>query len=111
MKTVTRTRLVVIVGKRPRSGATDVIGDVRPGEEAAVLVLGLDPTPAQRRLADEALAIAAERRFVITAELIPAPSWLRERLQDGDEVRIVAGRREARRWRIEPGPAVSVADA
>jgi hypothetical protein len=111
MKTVTRTRLVVVVGRRQRSTAATVFGDLRPGEEAAVFVLGLNPTPAQRRLTDEALAIAAERRFAITAELIPAPSWLRERLRDGDEVRVVARDREARRWRIEPGPVVSAPGA
>jgi hypothetical protein len=102
MSTVTETRTVVVVGRRPRRSATDVFGDVRPGEEAAVFVLGLDPTAAQRRLTEDALAMAAARRFLLTAELIPAWSWLKERLRDDDEVRSLVSGREARRWRIEP---------
>jgi hypothetical protein len=104
MRTVSRTRTVVIVGARPRSAAAAALRDVGPGEEAAIHILGLDPTAAQRRFAAEALAIASEQRFHLTAELIPAPSWLRERLHEDDEVRALVGRREARRWRIEPGP-------
>ncbi len=111
MRTVTRTRTVVVVGSRPRARAADVLGDVRPGEEAAVFVLGLDPTPGQRRLAEAALFLAAEHRFELTAELIPAPSWLRERLRDGDDVRVIARKREARRWRVDPGPAFSAPGA
>jgi hypothetical protein len=111
MKTVERTRTVVVVGKRPRSSAAEILGDLVPGDEAAVFVLGLDPTPGQRRLTEEALAMADERRIALTAELIPAPSWLVERLRHGDVVRVAAGRREARRWRIEPGPALTVAGA
>lgn len=99
MRTVTTTRTVVIVGRGPRA-TTDVLGDVRPGEEAAVFILGLDPTPAQRRLAETALAMAAEHRFVLTAELVPTPSLLEERLRDGDRIQILARRRETRRWRI-----------
>jgi hypothetical protein len=111
MRTVTRTRRVVVVGSRPRASALEIVGDVNAGDEAAVFVLGLDPTPSQRRLVDEALAMAAERRFELAAELIPAPSWLRRRLRDGDDVRVVARKREARRWKVLPGPAVSSPDA
>jgi hypothetical protein len=110
MRTVTRTRTVVVVGARPRASAADVLGDVRPGEEAVVFVLGLDLTPGQRRLADAAIALAGERRFALTAELIPAPSWLEERLRTGDEVRVVARPREARSWRIAAGPVLRAAD-
>jgi hypothetical protein len=111
MRTVTRTRIVVVVGAHPRISAEDVLGDVGPGEEAAVFVLGLDPTPGQRRLTGSALALAAERRFVLTAELIPASTWLRQRLRHGDEIRPVTRRREARRWGIEPGPVVNARGA
>ncbi len=100
MSIVARTRTVVVVGARPRGGASDLFGGVQPGEEAALFVLGLEPTSRQRRITEEALAMAAGRRFILTAELIPGPSQLRERLEDEDQVRIVAGRREARRWRI-----------
>jgi hypothetical protein len=82
----------------------DVLGDLRQGETAAVFVLGLDPSAEQRRFTDDAFAIATERQFVLTAELIPGSSWLGERLREGDDVRIAARPREARRWRIEPGP-------
>ncbi len=104
MKSVA-TRTVVVVGKRPRISATELLGDVQSGEEAAVLVLGLDPTPAQRRLTESALELAAQRRIVLTAELIPTAGWLRERLRDTDTLRVVAGSREARRWRLERPPA------
>jgi hypothetical protein len=103
MSAVTTTRTVVILGRGPRV-TTDVLGDVRPGEEAAVFVLGLEPTAAQRRLTETALAMAAERRFVLTAELIPTPSLLEERLRDGDRIQVLAARREARRWRIPLRP-------
>jgi hypothetical protein len=111
MSTVTRTRTVVVVGTRPRLAPVDVLGDVPPGGAATVFVLGLDPTPGQRRFADEALAMADERGIVLTAELIPAPSWLAERLRGGDVVRIVARTGEARRWKLEPGPVLSPRDA
>jgi hypothetical protein len=111
MSTVTRTRTVVVVGTRPRTAPADVLGDVPPGETAAVFVLGLDPSSEQRRFADQALAMAADRRFILTAELIPAPSWLTERLRDGDVVRIVARNREVRRWRLRAGPLFSAPDA
>jgi hypothetical protein len=88
-----------------------LLGDVEPGEEAAVFVLGLAPTPRQLHLTEAALELAAERRFELTAELIPAPSRLRERLRVGDVVRLAAGRGEARRWRIESGPVVNASDA
>ena len=107
MSVVAETRTVVVVGIRPRQSAAEILGDLRPGDEAAIFVLGLDPSPRQRRLTDEALALAVERRFVLTAELIPAPSWLRDRLQQGDQVRVIAGRREARRWRVGPGTGLN----
>ena len=111
MSTVAMTRTVVVVGSRPRARAAEILGDVRPGEETAVYVLGLDPTPAQRRLTGEALAIAAERRFVLTAELVGDPTGLRERLREGDEVRVFARARESRRWRVEQGLGVNAPGA
>jgi hypothetical protein len=51
--------------------------------------------------------MAADRRFMLTAELVAAPSRLVERLGDGDVVRVAARAREARRWRLEPGPVLS----
>ncbi|MGZ8606510.1 MAG: hypothetical protein ACXWXQ_05620 [Actinomycetota bacterium] len=95
------------MGKRPWSSAADALGGVRRGEEAAVFVLGLDPTPGQRRITEEALAIAEERRFTLIAELIAAPPWLWERLRVGDQVRVLARRAEVRRWRVKPGPVLS----
>jgi hypothetical protein len=111
MSTVTDSRTVVVVGTRPRVAPAEVLGDVPPGEAATVFVLGLDPTPGQRRFADAALAMAEERGIVLTAELIPAPSSLAERLRGGDVVRIVARPGEVRRWRLEPGPVLSSRDA
>jgi len=111
MRTVTTTRTVVVVGARPRATADRVFRDVGPGQEAALFVLGLDPTPAQQRLTEEALALAAERRFVLTAELISTPTSLRRRLEQRDEIRVAAGRREARRWKIGTGPAFSAPGA
>jgi hypothetical protein len=111
MSTVTRTRTVVVVGTRPRATAADVLGDVRAGDAAAVLVLGIEPSPAQRRFTAEALALASDRRFALDAELVAYPSWLAERLRFGDEVRVVARTGEARRWKLEPGPVLSPRDA
>lgn len=97
------TRTVVIVGARPGATATELFGDVRPGDEALLVVLGLKPTPQQRRLTEEALTMAAERRFVLTAELVPNRFRLPERLREGDELRVFARPRERRRWMPEPG--------
>jgi hypothetical protein len=101
MSTVTQTRTVVVVGRRPRNSAAEALGDIRPGGEAAVFILGLVPSPAQRRLTEDALAMANDRRFHLTAELIPAWPWLQERLRDDDEIRILTRGREARRWRLD----------
>jgi hypothetical protein len=96
MSTVTETRTVVVVGRRPRRSAIDVLGDVLPGE--GVFVLGLDPTAAQRRLTEDALAMAAERRCHFTTELMPGAPWLEERLRDGDDIRALTRDGEARRF-------------
>jgi hypothetical protein len=101
MRTVVRSRMIVILGTRPRTTAIELFGDLRPGDEGAVFVLGLDPSPGQRRFTDAALELAAERRFTLTAELIPASSWLSDRVGTDDRVRVVAGRREARRWKLD----------
>jgi hypothetical protein len=111
MMTVTRTRTVVVVGTRPRATPGDVLGDVPPGGSAAVFVLGLEPSAAQRRFTAEALEMASDRRFVLDAELVVTPSGLVERLHGGDDVRVAARPRELRRWRIEPGPVLSPRDA
>ena len=65
MRAVTDTRTFVVVGARPRSSAIDALGDVPIGGEAVVVVLGLHPTPDQQRLTEEALTLAAERRFTL----------------------------------------------
>jgi hypothetical protein len=101
MRTVSDTRTFVVVGVRPRSSAIDVLGDVPAGGEAVVFVLGLHPTRAQQRLTEDALQLAAERRFTLTAELVSGPSQLHERSPEATTVRIVAGRGERRRWHLE----------
>lgn len=98
MKTVSDTKTFVVVGARPRSSAIDLLGDVPPGGEAVVLVLGLHPTPRQQRLAADALELAAQRRFTLTAELISGPSQLKERMPGATIVRVEAGGGERRRW-------------
>lgn len=100
-------RTVVLVGARPGTTAMELFGDLRAGDEALLVVLGLEPTQQQRRLTDEALTMAAERRFVLTAELVPNRSRLLERLREGDELRVFARPRECRRWTSEPGLNVS----
>jgi hypothetical protein len=111
MRIVSSTRVVVVVGRRPRRSAAEALADVRPGQEAAVYILGLDPTAAQRRLASEAVSLAAERRVALTAELIPRASWLGDRLRSDDDVRVLARDRESRRWGIARERAVSRGDA
>jgi hypothetical protein len=100
MKTVTDTRTFVVVGARPRSNAIDALGDLRTGGEAVLYVLGLHPSAGQQRLTREALELAAERRFTLTAELVAGRSQLHERLRDATTVRILAGRGERRRWTL-----------
>jgi hypothetical protein len=101
---VTDTRTFVVVGARPRSSAIEALGDLRAGGEAVLYVLGLRPSIAQQRMTRDALELAAERRFTLTAELIAGRSQLHERLRDATIVRILAGRGERRRWTLGRDP-------
>ena len=98
MRTVTPTRTYVVVGSRPASPAAELFADLAMGGEAFLFALGLRPSPAQRRVVTEALELAAERRFVLTAESIGSASTLRERLRDASAIRVAASRSERRRW-------------
>ncbi len=98
MKAVTDTRTFVVLGARPRRSAIQALGDVPAGGEAVLFVLGLHPTSDQQRLTQDALELASERRFTLTAELIAGRSQLRERLREATIVRVLAGRGERRRW-------------
>jgi hypothetical protein len=111
MKTVTDMRTFVVVGARPRSNAIDALGDVRAGGEAALYVLGLHPSAGQQRVTKDALELAAERRFTLTAELIAGRPQLHERLRDATTVRILASRGERRRWTLGRDLTVDPDDA
>jgi len=100
MKTVTDMRTFVVVGARPRSSAIDALGDLRAGGEAVLYVLGLHPSVGQQRLTQDAIELAAEHRFTLTAELIAGRSQLHERLREATIVRILASRGERRRWTL-----------
>lgn len=100
MKTVTDIRTFVVVGTHPASRAADLFADVASGGEAILLSLGLRPTRAQQMLAEEALSLAAERRFVLTAETVADAATLRSRLRDAVNVLIAATRGERRRWNL-----------
>ena len=97
---MTDTRTFVVVGARPPSSAIDALGDVPIGGEAVLGALGLHPTPDQQRLTEEALSLAAERRFTLTAEMIPTQERLQDRLREATVVRVVAARGERRRWNL-----------
>jgi hypothetical protein len=111
MKTVTDMRTFVVVGAHPRWSAIDAFGDLRAGGEAVLYVLGLRPSASQQRLTRDALELAAQRRFTLTAELIAGRSQLHERLREATTVRILAGRRERRRWTLGRDVAVTPDDA
>ena len=100
MRTVSDTRTFVVLGARPASTAAELFADVASGGEAILLSLGLRPTRAQQLLTEEALSIAAERRFVLTAETVADPATLANRLRDGVSVSIAATRGERRRWKL-----------
>ena len=100
MKTVTETPTFVVVGTRPASRAAELFSDVASGGEAILLSLGLRPTRAQQLVAEEALSLAAERRFVLTAETVADPTTLGSRLRDAVNVLIAATRGERRRWKL-----------
>ena len=110
MRTVTDTRTFVVLGARPASRAAELFANVASGGEAILLSLGLRPTPAQQLLTEEALSLAAERRFVLTAETVAGPAMLADRLRDAVTVSIVATRWERRRWHLGRD-AVSAPDA
>lgn len=105
MRTVSDTRTLVVVGARPRRNAIEVLGDVPAGGEAVLVVLGLRPTLDQQRLTEEALRLAAERRFTLTAEMSEGQERLMDRLREATVVRITAARRERHRWNlVDEGP-------
>ena len=97
MSTVTDTRTLVVVGARPRRSALDALGDVPFGGEAMLVVLGLHPTPDQQRLTEDALTLAAERRFVLTAEMVGNREQLHDRVRQG-----VGGPSRRVAWRTPP---------
>lgn len=99
MSTVaTKASTCVVLGTRARTSAIDLLGDVPPGGQADLLVLGVYPTEGQRRVTEQALALAAERRFVLTAALVTRPEELVDVTQRAATLRIVADRRERRFW-------------
>jgi hypothetical protein len=100
MRTVTDTRTFVVVGTRPTSQAAELFAGVESGDEAILLSLGIRPTPAQQQVAEEALSLAAERRFLLTAETVADPATLRSRSRDAVNVLIAASRGERRRWNL-----------
>ncbi len=100
MKIVTGTRTFVVVGERPTSTAAELFADVGSGGEAFLFALGLRPTPAQQLVTEEALSLAAERRFVLTAETVADVATLESRLRDAGTVSIAATRAERRRWHL-----------
>ena len=106
MSTVSDTLTVVVVGKRPSSPAAELFADVASGDQAILLSLGLRPTATQQLLAEQALSLAAERRFGLTAETIADVTTLRDRVRDAGTILISATRGERRRWNLE-GNAVS----
>lgn len=110
MRTVADTRTFVVAGARPRSTAIDAFGDVPAGGEAVLYLLGLHPSPGQQRLTRDALELAAERRFTLTAELVSGASRLGQDLRSATIVRILAGRSERRRWALDLGAMVTPDD-
>ncbi len=98
MRTVAGTRTLVVVGARPRRSALDALGDVPAGGEAVLVVLGLHPTADQQRLTEDALTLAADRRFTLTAEMVGSREPLHDRVGEASVVRIAASRGERRRW-------------
>jgi hypothetical protein len=100
MSTVTDTRTLVVVGARPRWSALDALGDVPFGGEAVLVALGLHPTPDQQRLTEDALMLAAERRFMLTAEMVGSREQLHDRVRKASVVRVAASRGERRRWNL-----------
>jgi hypothetical protein len=100
MRTVAGTQTLVVLGARPRRSALDALGDVPFGGEAVLVVLGLHPTVDQQRLTEEALTLAAERRFTLTAEMVGSREQLDDRVRDASVVQIIASRGERRRWNL-----------
>ncbi len=108
---MTDTRTLVVIGARPRRSAIDTLGDVPAGGEAVLVVLGLHPTPDQQRLTEDALTLAAERRFTLTAEMINHMEPLQDRLREATVVRIAAARGERRRWNLPAAGAITAPGA
>jgi hypothetical protein len=100
MRIMAGTRTFVVLGTRPVFDATELFADVATGGEAFLLALGSRPTLAQQVVTEEALALAADRRFVLTAETVADPAMLRERLDDAGTILIAASRGERRRWNL-----------
>ena len=103
MRTVADTRTFVVLGARPASGAAQLLANVASDGEAILLSLGLRPTPAQQLFTEEALSIAAERRFVLRAETVADPATLGNLREGAASLLVEATRGERRRWRLRRG--------
>jgi hypothetical protein len=103
MSTVAEPRTLVVVGSQPTSRAGGLLAGIPRGDEAVLIALGSRPTKAQRVVIEEALALAADRRFTLTVEAVADAPALRERLGTARNVRIIATRGERRRWNLGRG--------
>jgi hypothetical protein len=98
-------RTVVVVGARRRSALAGTLDRLGAGDELLLLVLGLEPSRWQREVVDRALGLASERRFPLTAELVPGRERLLQLLAGDDRLRVFAGRRELRRFALRVPPS------
>jgi hypothetical protein len=99
MITVTDPRTVVVLGRTPASSARELLMGVEHGGNASLIALGIRPTAAQRLVTEEALSLAAERRFTLTVETVTDTATLGDRLQAARMV-VSATKGERRRWHL-----------
>jgi len=98
-------RTVVIVGARRRSALAGTLERLGTGDDLLLLVLGLEPSRWQRQVIERALDLASERRFPLTAELVPGRDRLLQLVDGTERLKIFAGRRERRRFAIPERPS------
>lgn len=94
-----RTRVVVLLGRRPSVDWDAVRGGLCRDDELVVLSLGYPVTGKQRGALLEAQELAAEAGAWFDALLVTSTNEMAAALQPGDEVHVAAAALERRRLR------------
>ncbi|HEX9124445.1 MAG TPA: hypothetical protein VF984_13985 [Actinomycetota bacterium] len=101
---VLKTRVVLLLGRRPSVRWSDVRSGIRRDDELVVLSLGYPVTSAQHAALDQAQSLAERTGAWFDAMLITSVREMLAVVRPDDRIHLAAGRLERRRLRrVLPG--------